>query len=241
MKHYGIPEWVDFTRGLLPETDAAAMRSHLAAGCAGCRELEDFCSTLADICRGMAGCEVPEWVVRNARAICPARKIENPKRALRIPAQLIYDSFLLPAPAGLRATWQVGWQALYRAGDYSLDLRVEPEIHSSRATVIGQIANHTIPGNRMEGIAVCLKAGRLVVAETRSNEFGEFQMEYEQQQQSRLQLYVYLENGDKRFQVSLKKFAAERASGIERGGCLPPGESPARRSNRIGKQAVIEK
>jgi hypothetical protein len=216
MKHYGIAQWVDFARGLVPELDGSVMRRHLSDGCGECQELADFCSKVSNICQDMAAVSVPEWVVRNARAIFPVRKVEAAKRVFRIPVELIYDSFLVPAPAGLRATWQVGWQALYRAGDCSLDLRVEPELHSSRAAVIGQISNHMVPAGRMEGIPVYVKAGRVVVAETRSNAFGEFQMEYEQQ--GRLQLCVDMENGSKRFQVPLKKFATDKLSGIHKAG-----------------------
>jgi hypothetical protein len=190
------------------------MNRHLTEGCSECQELADFCSQISNICQEMATVSVPEWVVRGARSIFPVRQAEAPRRLLRIPVELIYDSFLVPAPAGLRATWQVGWQALYRAGDCSLDLRVEPELHSSRAAVIGQISNHVLPGDPMSGIPVYVKSGRVVVAETRSNAFGEFQMEYEQQ--GRLQLCVDLENGSKRFQVALKKFATDKLSGIQR-------------------------
>jgi hypothetical protein len=214
MKHYGIAQWVDYTRGHVPALDGSAMQQHLTEGCSECLELADFCSKISNICHDMAAISVPQWVVRNARAIFPVRRSESPRRVFRIPVELIYDSFLVPAPAGLRATWQVGWQALYRAGDCSLDLRVEPELHSSRAAVIGQISNHVLPGDRMEGIPVYVKSGRVVVAETRSNAFGEFQMEYEQQ--GRLQLCVDLENGSKRFQVPLKKFASDKLSGIQR-------------------------
>jgi hypothetical protein len=66
----------------------------------------------------------------------------------------------------------------------------------------------------MENVPVYLKSGKSVVAETRSNRFGEFQMEYEQQ--GRLQLCVYLEDGSKCFQVPLKKFAADKSLGAER-------------------------
>jgi hypothetical protein len=192
------------------------MRMHLAEGCSECREVADFCVKLSAVCGEMSTIQVPDWVVRSARSIFPARAPEAPRRAaFRIPVELVYDSFLVPAPAGLRATWQIGWQALYRAGDCSLDLRIEPELSSSRAAVIGQISNHSLPENRMENIPVYLKAGRLVVAETRSNRFGEFQMEYEQQ--SRLQLCVYLEDGSKCFQVPLKKFNSERPAGSDRG------------------------
>jgi hypothetical protein len=90
---------------------------------------------------------------------------------------------------------------------------VEPELSSTRAAVIGQISNHIVPEHQMENIPVCVKSGKSVVAETRSNRFGEFQMEYEQQ--GRLQLCVYLDEGSKCFQVALKKFAAEKPLGGE--------------------------
>ena len=128
-----------------------------------------------------------------------------------MPVELIYDSLLVPAPVGLRATWQIGWQALYRAGDYSLDLRVEPELHSSRAAIIGQVSSHAAPETEMGGIPVYLKAGKTVVAETRSNRFGEFQMEYEQQK--RLQLCVHLEDGGTCIQVPVKRLAEDTAVG----------------------------
>jgi len=214
MKHYGLTEWVDFARGLVTRTDGQAMSSHLAEGCQDCGDLAGFCQSLSRIRRQMEMSVPPEWMVRQVKAIFPSQSIVKPKRVARIPATLLYDSVLAPAAAGLRATWQVGWQALYRAGDCSLDVRVEPELASTRAAVIGQISNHEAPGNRMENIPVYLKSGKSVVAETRSNRFGEFQMEYEQQ--GRLQLCVYLGDGSQCFQVPLKKFAAEKPLGAER-------------------------
>jgi hypothetical protein len=225
MRHYGISEWVDLARGFMPATETGAMHAHLAEGCADCRELVEFCERLEGVCTEMSSTEVPASVVRNAKAIFPTQTVTELKRVPSIPTFLLYDSLLAPEPLGLRASWQVGWQALYRAGDCSLDLRVEPELSSSRAALIGQISNHTIPENHMENIPVYLKSGRSVVAETRSNRFGEFQMEYEQQ--GRLQLCVYLEDGAKRFQVPLKKFASDKAVSGDRTGLTadrPDGE-----------------
>jgi hypothetical protein len=162
----------------------------------------------------MAPHRAPDAAVRDARAIFPIRRPARPKWAVRIPIEVIYDSFLVPAPAGIRASWQVGWQALYRAGDCSLDLRIEPELRSSRATVIGQISNHTLPNTEMTGIPVCLRSGKLVVAETLGNRFGEFQMEYEQQ--GRLQLCVYLDGGARCIQVPLKRLVAGKPAGRDR-------------------------
>ena len=84
---------------------------------------------------------------------------------------------------------------------------------SSRAAVIGQISNHVRPEEKMEGLPVCLTAGKLVLAETRSNGFGEFVMEYERE--ARLQLCIYLEGRSTRIQVPLKKLASERARRTE--------------------------
>jgi hypothetical protein len=105
----------------------------------------------------------------------------------------------------------VGWQSLFRAGDCSLDLRVEPELHSSRAAIIGQVSSHASPETEMGDLPICLKSGKLVVAQTRSNRFGEFLMEYEQQK--RLQLCVYLEGGSKTIRVPVKRLGADTEVG----------------------------
>jgi hypothetical protein len=119
---------------------------------------------------------------------------------------MIFDSLLMPATAGLRSSWQVGWQGLYRAGDCSVDLRIEPELKSSRAAVIGQITSHVLPAVEMGNLPVSLRAGKLVVAETVSNRFGEFQMEYEQQTQLKLCISF---RDSKSIQVPLKKFTSQ--------------------------------
>jgi len=84
-------------------------------------------------------------------------------------------------------------------------------LHSSRAAIIGQISSHASPEKEMGNLPVCLKSGKLVVAQTRSNRFGEFLMEYEQQK--RLQLCVYLEGGSKTIQVPVKRLATDTAVG----------------------------
>jgi hypothetical protein len=157
--------------------------------------------------------DVPDYALRMARAIFPVRIPERPRRGSRLPVDLIFDSFLVPAPAGLRATWQIGWQGLYKAGECSVDLRIEPELKSARAAVIGQITNHVTPAAEMSNLPVSLRAGKEVIAETISNQFGEFQMEYEQQ--SRLKLCIHL--GDsKLIQVPLKALTFDQPAAKSR-------------------------
>jgi hypothetical protein len=178
--HYAIDQWADFTRGLLVGEKRTEMQEHLESGCQRCRQLADFTARLSFCSAGLAANPVPEPVVRRARAIFPVRAPDRSKRGSRLPVELVFDSFLAPAPVGLRATWQQAWQGLYRAGDCSLDLRIEPELKSSRAAVIGQIASQVLPQRDLSSLPVYLSAGNVVVAETLSNLFGEFQLEYDQ-------------------------------------------------------------
>jgi hypothetical protein len=206
MSHYAIDQWADFSRGLVGGEEGARMGVHLQ-GCGECARLADFTRDLAEICTSSARVEVPERALRLARAIFPVRVPSRPRRGNRIPVELIFDSFLAPAPAGLRATWQVGWQGLYRAGDCSVDLRIEPELRSSRAAVIGQITNHVTPEESMGNLPVSLRLGDQLIAETVSNRFGEFQMEYEERAQ--LKLCIHLADSTM-IQVPLKKLTADQ-------------------------------
>jgi hypothetical protein len=213
MKHYSIEQWVDYSRALVAPAERDRMQSHLADGCTGCDRLSMLTARLAGTCTSLSQVEIPEHAVRIARAIFPVRTPERPKRGNRLPIELIFDSFLAPAPAGFRATWQVGWQGLYRAGECSVDLRIEPELTSPRAAVIGQITNHVAPGVEMGNLAVCLRSGKQVVAETLSNRFGEFQLEYEQQSQLKLCIHM----GDARvIQVPLKRLISEQPAAKSR-------------------------
>jgi hypothetical protein len=213
MKHYAIDQWADFSRGLLADGEQAQMQAHFEGGCQKCRLLWNFTTKLSATCTSLATDPVPESTVRLARAIFPVRVHDRPQRGNRLPIELIFDSFLVPSPAGLRATWQVGWQGLYRAGDCSVDLRIEPELKSSRAAVIGQVTNHALPEFQMGNLPVCLRAGKVVVAETLSNRFGEFQMEYDQQ--SRLRLCIQLQDSQS-IQVPLKEFVSEQTAAKSR-------------------------
>ena len=213
MKHYGIEQWADFTRGLSDFNEHKEMTAHLGSGCENCRRLAEFTKKLHATCRSLAMYEVPASTVRLARSIFPRRAQAAVKRGIRLPVELIFDSLLVPAPAGLRASWQVGWQGLYRAGDCSVDLRIEPELATSRAAVIGQITNHVLPELEMGNLPVRLRSGKVVVAETVSNRFGEFQMEYEQQ--SRLKLCIDLQDS-KHIQVPLKKFIPDQPAAKSR-------------------------
>ena len=162
MKHYAIDQWADFTRGLSPGSFGGRCSRIWRKDVSRCREISQFTGKLTEICASLSQHTAPESIVRLARAIFPVRVPDRPKRGNRVPIELIFDSFLMPSPAGLRSTWQVGWQGLYRAGDCSVDVRIEPELNSQRAAVIGQITNHLrtrFPDGRSAGMSARRQAG----------------------------------------------------------------------------------
>ena len=84
---------------------------------------------------------------------------------------------------------------------------------SSRTAVVGQITNHIQPDLDMGNLPVSLRAGKLVVAQTVSNRFGEFQMEYAQQPQ--LKLCIDLPDS-KSIRVPLKRFTSDQPAAQSR-------------------------
>jgi hypothetical protein len=81
----------------------------------------------------------------------------------------------------------------------------------------------------LSDITVQLKSGRAVVAETRTNRYGEFQFEYVQQ--PRLQLCLILDGGSRRIQVPMKKIMSEKAAAADQSYLGPV---PARKRQGTG-------
>src|SRR5712691_2049142 len=178
MKHFEFAEWTDFVRGLVEESARVAMEGHLASGCRKCRHTADLLRKAAVAARSDSRVQVPEYAVRFARAIFILQLPEKVRLLPRAPARLLYDCFREPLPAGVRTQQRLSRHALYQAGDYSLDLRLENERGSSRLALVGQIENCNHPEKRVSNVPVLLVSGKQILAQVVSNSLGEFQMEY---------------------------------------------------------------
>lgn len=202
MGHFDASQWADLVRGLVDEKQRSAMEAHISAGCAKCRRTMEFMTQLAAVAVGEAAYQPPEYAVHNARAIYALQEPEKVCILPRIIGRLVYDSFREPLPAGLRARHGLARHALYEAGDYSVDLRLEYERGTSKVTLVGQIADRENPGNPMADLPVFLVSGKKIVARAYSNEFGEFQAQYEPRRRLRLYVHSSRESG-KRIDVAL--------------------------------------
>ncbi len=178
MKHFELAKWVDSARGLVEGSVRVAMERHLASGCRKCRQAAELLYKVQAAARNDAQVQIPHYALRCAQAVFILQQPERVQILPRIPARLLYDSFGEPLPVGLRTQQRLSRQALYQAGDYSLDLRLENERSSFCVALVGQIQNRKEPGRHLGGVPVLLLSGKQIVAQAVTNSLGEFHMEY---------------------------------------------------------------
>jgi len=170
VKHYSEAQWLDFVRKVLSPNMTSVMQKHLTDGCKSCAKTAAIWEkAVAASIAGKAFAPPPD-AVRIAKARFGAAVPQS--RGVR----LIFDSLLQPATAGVRGSIAAR-QFLYETDEYYIDLRLEPRIEADRACVVGQVLKRAGKERAAQGIAVRLQDGKLPVAHTSTNEFGEFQLE----------------------------------------------------------------
>jgi len=176
MKHFSAEEWSDYVRGLSPPGERDRMKEHLDSGCGPCRETVAWLSDVVRIAADEPGVDPPEEVVARARAIFAAPEPKDwIERLEQIAAKLVFDSQRDLQPAGVRAVAADSLRLLYRAGEYSVDLMLEPAEDSCE--IIGQIVNESNEADDLSGAVVQIVTAGQTVAETETNQFGEFMIE----------------------------------------------------------------
>jgi len=178
MQHLETTEWIDYVRGVMPAEKARFAASHLDDGCTSCGEKASWLFRLNESTAREV--MVPDAVVNVAKAILAARARETEDLTRftlrRLKAVLQYDSMFDLVPAGARSL-PLGCGSrmlLFRAGEYSVDLRLEAEPEHLNWTLVGQLSNDDNPADEMSNLPVLVMAGKKVVGKTFSNEFGEF-------------------------------------------------------------------
>jgi hypothetical protein len=191
LKHFDINDWADYVRQVGDVTKREGMTEHLRT-CHKCEQTVAFLRKVVAVTAADTR-SVPDQLVRNAKAMFAMAQPQKLSHSSII-ANLIFDSFRQPLPEGVRGQQRVTRQAMYEAGDYCVDLRMEHERGGALVTLIGQVASRKNPGLGVSGTPVMLMSGQDVVARASCNQYGEFQMEYRPQQHIRLQVPVAEEN-----------------------------------------------
>jgi hypothetical protein len=178
MKHYNAVQWLQFLRAQIDSAARAAMRSHLDSPCRKCSSTLELLRKVESAAQADSRMQVPENAVRMARAIFALHQPERVQVSSRILARMVFDSFRQPAAVGVRSGRQLARQTLYEAGDYTIDLRLEPDVDPTQVVMVGQIANRLHPDEPAVSVPIVLRGGQQEVGRAVTNQFGEFQLVY---------------------------------------------------------------
>lgn len=176
MRHFDLSQWADFARGVASDTARAAMESHVLSGCHRCDTTLALMRRIVATVRAASEDTVPENVVRCARAISALQRPQKVSKT-RLLARLVFDSLQDPVPAGIRADDRASHHALYEAGDYCVDVRVEQEKGEPVVSLVGQITNRQDPNSDFVAAPVLLVSRKAIIGHALYNRFGEFRLE----------------------------------------------------------------
>jgi hypothetical protein len=193
MSHFSDEIWTDWARGIATPDVSAEIRDHVASGCDPCRSVLATWQGVAELAGRELAYEPPERVVRNAIALFEDNAPRQPSvlaQGARL-AELVFDSFQSPLPAGVRSLEQSARHVSYKAGSFFIDVRIEEANSAGRSSVVGQLMHHPdASSTSLEGMWVVLTSGRSTVAETTTNRFGEFVFEMEAYRDNHLSIGV---------------------------------------------------
>jgi hypothetical protein len=172
VKHFSEASWADFARNVVATGTKMTMQRHIDEGCRKCANVLNTWQMVHSIAQKESALTPPSDVVRVVKSQFAA---VAPEKSLGF--RLLFDSALAPVAAGMRGS-VAARQFLYETDEYYIDLRVEPHREAHQAALVGQVLNRT--GKRAaQGLAVLLQDGKRPIAETSTNQFGEFQFEFD--------------------------------------------------------------
>jgi len=155
VKHFSEASWADFARNLVAPDMKMTMQQHIDKGCTKCANVLNTWQIVHSIARKESAFTPSSDAVRVVKSQFAA---VAPEESLGF--RLLFDSSLAPVPAGMRGS-VAARQFLYETDEYYM----------------GQVLNRT--GKRAApGLAVLLQDGKRPIAETSTNQFGEFQFEF---------------------------------------------------------------
>ena len=92
-------------------------------------------------------------------------------------ARSVFDSWLSPLSTGFRSVAPGPRRLVYWAGDYQIDLLLEPRPDTNELSLTGQVLNTANGGGRPTKATVALLTGGSVQTETQMNRLGEFHLD----------------------------------------------------------------
>ena len=207
MSHYDLTQWADFVRGIGGEAERRQMEQHLASGCRTCGGNARLMGSLRNLATSEASYEAPRYAEQSVKAMFLLRQPERVRLLPRLAAKLVFSDAVAGPGGGVRSLERFSHQALYEAGEFALDLRLDQEYGATTVVLVGQITDRSEPTRKLTNLPVLLMSDGEILVRASSNQFGEFHLEYEPR--GRLRLCAAVGNG-KRIEVPLHGLASNR-------------------------------
>jgi hypothetical protein len=189
MEHFPEQAWADFVRGISKSEATINMNSHLASGCKDCAAVLGVWKRVHAIASTESTYMPPEDRVRMMRVEFQARN--RSQKTEPIMAKLIFDTLTQPLTAGIRSAAATARQLVYEAEGLTVDVRLDAQPQSKTVFGVGQILDQRMPLVPSTEASVTLWTEKgLPLAEIRPNQFGEFHLEFEAQDNLRLSITV---------------------------------------------------
>lgn len=173
-QHAADEDWLDFALALGDPGRRADLAAHLASGCRRCADTLRLWLSVAEVAGRDRAYEPPDALIRQVKG---AFALERPNARNALAASLVFDSFLQPLAAGVRATAPGPRQLFYKAGRYAIRLRAEEEPGTGRVSLFGQVVDEEHPGAFLPDVTVMVFDGNKTVDRTLTNRLGEFVFE----------------------------------------------------------------
>ena len=179
MKHFTTEQWIDFVNGATTSSSTTEMQKHLEEGCQRCSQTALRWQRIRRAATTEASYQPPMETIRIVKAMFAGSEWVRKKR-LRRGIEVLFDSFLKPAPEGVRSTGGSGARRLlYRADPYRVDLQIDAQLGGNSVVVTGQLLDLRHPDSAGSEVLVRVSNMRGQVVQATTNRFGEFREEIE--------------------------------------------------------------
>lgn len=176
--HFDDEIWLDIVRGV-PTAAKEEVVSHLNSGCETCESSYRLWLRVRDwLPEAMGQSPSPEAVKSVLGAFDFHRRMPLLPRIAEM-ARLVFDSFLEPAPYGIRGGTSPARHLMHETESSVIDMRIEKGQLLQRS-LTGQVMNLESMGDPSSTAAVFLvEDGDRIIGSTVANSLGEFQLDFE--------------------------------------------------------------
>ena len=187
MEHFPDETWADFVRGVGLCGNARDVEAHLANRCPECRTAFDLWRGFESFAANEAAYTPPTDLLRMVKLELASQQPTQPEPWAF--AGMVFDSIARPLPVGIRSAAASTRQIIYEGEGLTVDVRFERNPHSNKISAAGQVLDKRVPLRWLGNAVIVLwTEGGQMLANTEANDFGEFQFEFESDDQLRLSI-----------------------------------------------------